>query len=86
MPHQAMKRIRAEYLEMPGLRLTLAQAQRLCGVEASTCRAVLDELVEARFLSLKPDGTYARASEGSLSLAPSVKADLPSVQPLRHAS
>src|SRR5262245_21451416 len=46
MPHDILlKRIRAEYLEMPGLRLTLEQAQRLCGVERTLCKAVLDELV-----------------------------------------
>jgi hypothetical protein len=34
MPHTMLiKRIRAEYLEMPGLQLTLEQAQRLCSVE-----------------------------------------------------
>ena len=39
MPHQAMlTRIRAEYLEMPGLRLTLEQARRLCGVERGLCQ------------------------------------------------
>lgn len=34
MPHDTLlNRIRAEYLEMPGLCLKLEQAQRLCGVE-----------------------------------------------------
>jgi hypothetical protein len=66
MPHSTMlNRIRAEYLEMPGLRLTLAQAQRLCGVERALCQRVLDTLVEAKFLSLKPDGAYARVTEGA---------------------
>ena len=44
MPHNVLlTRIRAEYLEMPGLRLTSEQAQRLCGAEhccvngCSTC-------------------------------------------------
>lgn len=61
MPHSALlTRIRGEYLEMPGLRLTLEQAQRLCGVERMLCRMVLDALVEARFLSLTPDGRYVR--------------------------
>jgi len=65
MAQQTMlKRIRAEYLEMPGLRLTFLQVQRLCGVEPSVCRAVLDSLVEERFLCVKSNGTYARMSEG----------------------
>src|ERR1043166_9943713 len=44
--HRALDRIRAEFLEMPGLRLTIEQAHRLCGVEQSVCAEVLDELVE----------------------------------------
>ena len=34
---QAFARIRAEYLEMPGMRLTAAQVHRLSGVDISTC-------------------------------------------------
>lgn len=65
MPHTAlMTRIRGEYLEMPGLKLTLAQAQRLCGVEQTVCRMVLDMLVDAKFLCVKPDGAYARLADG----------------------
>jgi hypothetical protein len=47
MPHSPLiNRIRGEFLEMPGLRLTLAQAQRLCGVERALCQRVLGTLVE----------------------------------------
>ena len=61
MPHKTMlTRIRAEYLEMPGLRLTLQQAQRLCGVERTMCQMVLDVLVDEKFLCVKSDGHYAR--------------------------
>jgi CspA family cold shock protein len=50
-PHQAvLERIRAEYLEMPGMTLKLEQVQRLCGVERSVCKIVLDALVETKFL------------------------------------
>ncbi len=59
-----LDRLRGEYLEMPGLRLTVAQAQRLCGIERDTCQAVLDALVDAKFLCVKPNGMYARASDG----------------------
>jgi hypothetical protein len=65
MPHDPLfTRIRGEYLEMPGLRLTLAQAQRLCGVERKLCKMVLDALVEAKFLCVKLDGAYARLMDG----------------------
>ena len=41
---QALERIRAEYLEMPGMRLAPAQVERLSGVDRSVCRQVLDAL------------------------------------------
>ena len=71
----ALRRIRAEYLEMPGLRLTLAQAQRLCGMERTLCQTVLDALVSERFLCVKADGAYARLADGE-GLRPA-KASLP---------
>jgi hypothetical protein len=45
-PATLLTHIRAEYQEMPGLRLTLAQAQRLCGMERALRRMVLDVLVD----------------------------------------
>ena len=56
-------RIRAEYLEMPGLTLTALQVQRLCGVEAPPCLTALNALVESNFLWVKTDGTYTRVTE-----------------------
>jgi hypothetical protein len=50
---------------MPGLHLTLAQAQRLCGVERSLCKAVLDQLVGEHFLCVKSNGCYARVTDGA---------------------
>jgi hypothetical protein len=44
------ERIRAEYLEMPGMSLRLEQVQRLCGLEQSICKKVLDSLVAVNFL------------------------------------
>lgn len=55
-----LRLVREEYLEMPGLRLTLAQAQRLWGLDAVTCESVLRELVEMKFLRCTPDGTVVR--------------------------
>jgi hypothetical protein len=56
--------IRGEFQEMPGLQLTRSQAQRLWGVDASTCDALLDELVSSRFLKRTHSGTYARVDAG----------------------
>jgi hypothetical protein len=63
---QILRRIRAEYLEMPGLRLTRAQAGRLWGLDGPTCDAVLDRLTKDRFLQRCADGTYARLTDGAL--------------------
>ena len=62
---QAFDRIRAEYSEMPGMRLTPAQVERLSGVDVSICALVLDDLVRAQFLHKTLDGSYARGSDGS---------------------
>ena len=56
-----LDRVRAEYLEMPGLRLTLAQAARFWSLDPGTCARVLDALVKAGFLVATADGLYARA-------------------------
>jgi Fic family protein len=48
--------VRAEFLEMPGLKLTVPQAQRLWGVDRSTCEALIARLTESRFLVRTRDG------------------------------
>jgi len=57
-------RIRAEYTEMPGLRVTEEQAQRLWGLDAATCRQALDCLIEVRFLTQTAYGQYSRLTDG----------------------
>jgi hypothetical protein len=59
-----LRRIRGEFLEMPGLRLTSPQAQRLWALDAATCAAALEALVEAEFLIRLADGRYMRISDG----------------------
>jgi DNA-binding IclR family transcriptional regulator len=51
----------SHFLEMPGLLLTLPQAQRLFGLDPDTCRRTLDALVRTGFLSLTPRGMYGRS-------------------------
>lgn len=60
-------RLRAEYLEMPGLRLKAEQVQRLCGIERTICQMGLDSLVDAKFLCVM-HGQYARSGEGDFSV------------------
>ena len=59
------RRIRAEFGEMPGLKLTLRQAARLFNIEPGRCERVLGALVAGGELST--DGkTFVRASTGRL--------------------
>ena len=42
MNHSAvMKRVRAEFEEMPGMTLTVTQASRLFGLDEEVCRTVV---------------------------------------------
>ena len=61
-----LHRICAEYAEMPGLRVTHDQAQRLWRLGATTCREALECLVDVRFLTLTSAGHYARLTEGPI--------------------
>jgi len=61
-----LERVRAEYLEMPGLRLKPEQVHRLFGMDPLVCGQVLDALVEAKFLCAKADGTYSRLTDGAI--------------------
>jgi hypothetical protein len=54
--------VRGEYLEMPGLRLTKKQAQRLWAIDADTCDALLNTLEGTSFLRRTRDGEYMLAS------------------------
>ena len=55
-----LQRIQGEFVEMPGLRLTPAQAQRLWGLDRTVCDQLLGTLVEAKFLSRTRDGAFVR--------------------------
>jgi hypothetical protein len=53
-------RVRGEFVEMPGLELTLPQAVRLWTLGADDCRFVIDALVEVGFLKWTPRRTIVR--------------------------
>ena len=55
-----LKRIQGEFVEMPGLRLTTAQARRLWGLEREVCDSLLGALVDAKFLAQTRDGAFIR--------------------------
>jgi hypothetical protein len=79
-------RLRAEFLEMPGLRLTRAQVARLFGVEGAVCQVVLDVLVDEKFLCTNPDGHYARLTDETRRRSRPVKADFGTGRPSLKAS
>ncbi len=52
-------RVRGEYMEMPGLRLTVRQAARLFSLSLDVARLVLDELQYASVLTSDSDDAYS---------------------------
>jgi hypothetical protein len=53
-------RARGEFVEMPGLALTLPQAARLWNLDVESCRVVLDVLTTAGFLRWTDHHTVVR--------------------------
>jgi hypothetical protein len=56
---------KGKFLEMPGLRVTEAQARRLWGLDADSCGALLRELVHANFLFRTHNGAFMRVEHGT---------------------
>jgi hypothetical protein len=56
--------IRAEYLEIPGLRLTKPQIERLWGLDPVKAEALLEVLVDVKFLRRTRHDAYVRADLG----------------------
>ena len=56
------QRVRGEFREMPGLRLTFAQACRLWQMDPATCEVVLERLTR--------DGVLLRTRQGHYVAAP----------------
>jgi len=48
--NQWLRVIQAEYRELPGLKLTMPQAQRLWGLDGEVCEALFETLIASRFL------------------------------------
>jgi hypothetical protein len=57
-PESLVARIRGEYREMPGLRLTFAQGCRFWQIDALTCETLLAQLVQEQFLYMTDNGAY----------------------------
>ena len=48
------------FLEMPGTEWTVAEAARLAGLDSAVCRAILDALEQAGFVSQRANGAFVR--------------------------
>lgn len=57
-------RVRGEYREMPGMRLTIEQAMRLWTLDRQTCSQLLASLVAAHFLQQDQQGRFAMTHGG----------------------
>ena len=53
-----VQRIREEFEEAPGLRITLAEASRFWGLDEVTCERVLGHLLRTSFLARDLDRRY----------------------------
>jgi hypothetical protein len=62
-------RVRGEYREMPGLSLTIDQAQKLWMLEHATCVTLFAQLVEARFLRQTRHGRFVRTDASDPAVA-----------------
>jgi hypothetical protein len=68
---EVLRRVQGEFLEMPGLRLTEAQARRLWGLDEVSCGALLGALVDAKFLFRTHDGAFMRIEHATAAKATS---------------
>lgn len=57
-----VNRVRGEFIEMPGLELTMAEAARLWGLDNTACRHVVEALVATSFLRWTRAGKIVRAA------------------------
>ncbi len=57
-------RVRGEYREMPGMRLTIEQAMRLWNLDRQACTKMLGALVASHFLEVDEHGRYRKAHNG----------------------
>ena len=74
-----VNRVKGEFVEMPGLSLTIDQGARLWGLERQECETLLHTLVRREFLTVRGDGKYGRATDAIARDIPlrAAKASLP---------
>ena len=65
---EAVELIQMEYAELPELRLTFWQAQRLWNLSEELCERALTALIASGFLTRTADGAYVRRSASPASV------------------
>lgn len=78
-------RIRSEFAEMPGLQLTIKQAQRLWGLDEPTCVEVLNSLIDSGFLRRTEGAKYARTTDGPVDF-PRLRPANAQIQQIDHSA
>ena len=58
----ALERFKGLFLQIPDMKMSLAEATQISGLDSNLCRQLLRALVDVRFLTLGPDGIYRRRS------------------------
>ena len=60
---KASEHLRAEFFASPEHRVTAAEVQAMCDLDAPTTETILDTLVNAHVLCANADGTYSRTND-----------------------
>ena len=81
----ALLRIQTEYIEMPDLKLTGRQAQRLWNLSSEVWESALAVLIGSRFLAQTRDGAYVRQSALRARIEPAGTARAPGVAGISDA-
>ncbi len=66
---EGARRIRREYLDLPGLSLSARQMQRLSNVDSESCQLALDMMIREKFLRRTPEAQYVRCTTSSIARA-----------------
>lgn len=68
--HDATHLLKMEYAEMPDLKLTPWQAQRLFNLSSELCDRALSALTASGFLCRTGDGSYVRVQDNLIADSP----------------
>lgn len=70
--HKLTQRIREEFEEAPGLRVTVREASRFWDLDEMTCRQILARLRAAGFLTVDSDSRYRQVAVRDVPCGPAL--------------